>query len=66
MILVGIFRRGGPSDFERLIDLSTVGIKLAQLLWVIVALARVGICSCDLFDLKRIHSEVGIHRVYEV
>lgn len=48
--------KGGKQwDLERLIDWSTIKIKLAQLLWVSWALALVGICSCDLFDLNRIH-----------
>lgn len=61
VILVGISHRGKLWDCEHLIDLSTIKIKLAQLLWVSVALALVGICSCDPFDLSRMHSEVGLH-----
>lgn len=43
-----------------LIDLSTIKMKLPQLLWVSVALALAGIVCCDLFDLT-IHSEVALH-----
>lgn len=54
-------RRGELWDLEPLIDSSTIKIKLAQLLWVSVALAWDGICSRDLFDLDRIHAAVGLH-----
>lgn len=53
--------RGELWDLEPLIDSSTIKIKLAQLLWVSVALAWVWIRSRDLFDLDRIHAAVGLH-----
>lgn len=53
-------RRGELWDLEPLIDSSTIKIKWTQLLWVSVALAWVGICSHDLFDLDRIHAAVGL------
>lgn len=61
LILVGISHSGKQQDFEHWIDLSTITTKLAWMIWVSLALALVGICSCDLFDLNRIYFEVCLH-----
>lgn len=45
-------------DLDHWVDLSTIRIKLARLLWVSVALALVGIFARDLFDLDKEHSPV--------
>lgn len=58
LISAGISHSGKHWDSEHWIDLSTIKTKLAGLIWVSMALALVGICGCDLFDLNRIHSEV--------
>lgn len=61
LILVGITHSGKQQDFEHRIDLSTITTKLAWMIWVSMALALVGISSCDLFDLTRIYFEVCLH-----
>ena len=61
LILIGISHRGKLRDSEHWIESSTIRTKLARLIWVSMALALVGICGCDLFDLNRTHSEVCLH-----
>lgn len=61
LISVGISHSEKQRDFELWIDLSTITTKLAWLMRVSLALAVVGIYSCDLFDLNRIYSEVHLH-----